>query len=54
MAVLLAVQAGPESRSSVRLTAPRATETKPSCLGLERAFDAIRSHDRKQQYKQNE
>ncbi len=50
----LAVQAGSESRSSVRLTVPRATETKPSRNGLERTFDAIRSHDRIKQYKHNE
>jgi hypothetical protein len=51
---MLAVQAGSESRSSVRFNVPRAIETKPSCNGLERTFDAIRSHDRIKQYKHNE
>jgi len=51
---MLAVQAGSESRSSVRLTVPRATETKPSCHGLECTFDAIRSHNWTEQYKHNE
>ncbi len=54
----LAVQAASESQSAMQLKnhmhRPHTIEPKPSGVGLERAFDAVRSQNWIGQYKHNE